>query len=236
MSFEPLFSFLIIPTPLGLAVFAFVLVFGLFAQMRVSSAYNKNSRIGSRGRITGREAAEAIMRRAGIRDVEIVPINGHLTDHYDPTNKRLALSRENYQGTSLAALGVAAHEAGHAIQHKIGHRALKTRMALVPVTMISSKLLPFVLIAGIFFQAGGGIFIDIGIILYAILTAFHLITLPVEFDASRRAKIELAGLGIIERDEVGGVTETLNAAALTYVAAFVGSLLHLIALLALRRS
>ena len=236
MIFEPLFSFLIIPTPLGLSIFAFVVIFGLFAQMRVTTAYNKNARIGSRGRITGREAAEAIMRRAGIRDVEIVPINGHLTDHYDPMNKRLALSQQNYQGTSLAALGVAAHEAGHAIQHKVGYRALKTRMALVPITMISSKLLPFVLIGGFFFYAGGKIFIDIGIIIYAILTLFHLITLPVEFDASRRARAELAGLGIIERDEMGGVTETLNAAALTYVAAFVGSLLHMIALIALRRS
>lgn len=231
----PLFSFLIIPTPLGILMFAIALGFGLYAQNRVTSAYNKNSRIGSRGRITGREAAEAVMRRAGIKDVEIVPIRGHLTDHYDPIHRRLALSQENYQGTSLAALGVAAHEAGHAIQHKIGYRALKARMALVPITTISSQLLPFVILGGFFFIQFRYL-IDVGILLYFILTLFHLVTLPVEFDASRRARVELAGLGIIERDEEAGVTETLNAAGLTYVAAFVGSLLNLLMLILLRRN
>lgn len=216
-------------------MFAIALGFGLYAQNRVTSAYNKNSRIGSRGRITGREAAEAVMRRAGIKDVEIVPIRGHLTDHYDPIHRRLALSQENYQGTSLAALGVAAHEAGHAIQHKIGYRALKARMALVPITTISSQLLPFVILGGFFFIQFRYL-IDVGILLYFILTLFHLVTLPVEFDASRRARVELAGLGIIERDEEAGVTETLNAAGLTYVAAFVGSLLNLLMLILLRRN
>jgi uncharacterized protein len=229
------FSFLIIPTPLGIAIFAVVLVLGLVAQARVTSAYNKNSRIASRSRITGREAAEAVMRRAGIRDVEIVPIRGHLTDHYDPMNKRLALSEANYMGSSLAALGVAAHEAGHAIQHKVGYKALKARMALVPITMISSQLLPFVILGGFVF-AQFRFLIDIGIIIYFILTLFHLITLPVEFDASRRARAELAGLGIIGRDEEAGVKETLNAAAFTYVAAFVSSLLHLMMLIMLRRN
>lgn len=228
----PLFGLLIF-TPWGIAMFALVMIFALYAQSRVTSAYNKNSRIGSRGRITGREAAEAVMRRAGINDVEIVSIRGHLTDHYDPGHKRLALSQENYQGTSLAALGVAAHEAGHAIQHKIGYKALKARMALVPVTMFSAKLLPFVIFGGVFFRMAG--LIDLGIIIYAILTLFHLVTLPVEFDASKRARVELEGLGIIERDEVSGVTETLNAAALTYMAAFIGSLMNLVMLILLRR-
>lgn len=208
------------------------LVVALYAQYRVTSAYNKNSRIESRGRITGREAADAVMRRAGIHDVEIVPIRGHLTDHYDPIHKRLALSEENFNGTSLAALGVAAHEAGHAIQHKVGYSALKTRMALVPVTNFSSQLLPLVILGGIFFFTP---LITLGILMYFILTVFHLITLPVEFDASRRARKELAGLGIITRDEEAGVKETLNAAGLTYVAAFIGSLLHLIALAMMRR-
>jgi uncharacterized protein len=232
MTTIPLFGLLIL-TPWGIAMFALVMIFALYAQSRVTSAYNKNSRIGSRGRITGREAAEAIMRRAGIHDVEIVPIRGHLTDHYDPRHRRLALSQENYQGTSLAALGVAAHEAGHAIQHKIGYKALKARMALVPVTMISSQLLPFVILGGLFFRVTG--LIDLGIIIYFVLTLFHLVTLPVEFDASKRARVQLAGLGIIERDEMPGVTQTLNAAALTYVAAFVGSLMNLIMLIMLRR-
>lgn len=220
-----LFLLLLIPT----------IVFALYAQMRVSSAYNKNVRIPSRSRITGAEAAQAVMARAGIRDVSIVSIPGHLTDHYDPTHKRLALSEENYHGTSLAALGVAAHEAGHAIQHKVGYSALKARMALVPTTMIASKVLPFVMFGGFFFGfSGAGLLLDIGIICYLALTVFHLITLPVEFDASRRAKVELVGLGMIERDEMPGVSQTLNAAGLTYVAAFVSSLFHLLYLLALR--
>jgi hypothetical protein len=218
------FLLLIVPT----------IIFALYAQMRVSSAYNRNARIASRGRITGAEAAQAVMARAGIRDVDIVRVPGHLTDHYDPMHKRLALSEENYYGTSLAALGVAAHEAGHAIQHKVGYAALKARMTLVPVTMIASKVLPFVMLGGLFFGGMGGIFLEIGIICYFVLTMFHLITLPVEFDASRRARAELVGLGIIGRDEMPGVSQTLNAAALTYVAAFVSSLMYLLYLIMLR--
>ena len=184
--------------------------------------------------ITGREAAEAVMAKAGIRDVEIIPIRGHLTDHYDPMNKRLALSEENYRGTSLAALGVAAHEAGHAIQHKVGYKALKARMTLIPITQISSEILPIVMIGGLFFGGIGGIMLDVGIMCYFVLTVFQLITLPVEFDASRRAKAELVGLGILSRDEMPGVSQTLNAAALTYVAAFVSSLMNLLYLILLR--
>jgi Zn-dependent membrane protease YugP len=219
-----IFFVLIIPT----------IIIALFAQWRVSSVYKKNVRIPSRGRITGREAADAVMAKAGIRDVEIVRIPGHLTDHYDLVHKRLALSDENYSGTSLAALGVSAHEAGHAIQHRAGYAALKARMTLVPVTQISSKILPIVIFGGFFFGGIGGIFIEIGIVCYFILTLFHLVTLPVEFDASRRAKVELVGLGILGRDEMPGVNQTLNAAALTYVAAFLSSLMHLVWLVLLR--
>lgn len=212
----------------------FSMVFAMYAQYRVSSAYKKNIRIPSRGRITGREAAEAVMARAGIHDVEITETRGQLTDHYDPTHKRLVLSSDNYRGTSLAALGVSAHEAGHAIQHKIGYKMLKTRMALVPITQISSQLLPLVIIGGFFFRITG--LIDLGIVVYTVLTLFHLVTLPVEFDASRRAKAELVGLGILDRDEMPGVNQTLNAAALTYVAAFLGSLLNLLWLISARRN
>ncbi len=225
-----------LPTPVILVLLLLSFVLALYAQMRVSSVYNKNAQIPSRGRITGREAAEAVMSRAGITDVSIEETGGHLTDHYDPMNKRLVLSSENYRGTSLAALGVAAHEAGHAIQHKVGYSMLKTRMALVPITQITSQILPFVMIGGFIFGGIGGVMLDIGILCYAVLTLFHLVTLPVEFDASRRANVELAGLGIIERDEAPGVKETLNAAALTYVAAFLSSLLHLLYLLSMRRS
>jgi len=223
------------PPVLGVML-VFTLVFAMYAQYRVSSAYRKNVRIPSRNRITGREAAEAVMMRAGIYDVKITETGGHLTDHYDPMRKHLVLSSENYRGTSLAALGVAAHEAGHAIQHKTGYPMLKFRMSLVPITQISSRILPFVILGGFFFQAP--VFkalIPIGIVCYAVLTFFHLVTLPVEFDASRRAKRELATLGIIAPGEEKGVTETLNAAALTYVAAFLTSLIHLLWLLSSRR-
>jgi uncharacterized protein len=230
------FAFAFLPTWLVLVLLLLSFVFALYAQMRVSSVYNRNVQIPSRGRITGREAAQAVMSRAGISDVSIEETGGHLTDHYDPMNKRLVLSSENYHGTSLAALGVAAHEAGHAIQHKIGYSMLKTRMALVPITQITSQILPFIMIGGFIFGGLGGVMLDIGILCYAVLTLFHLVTLPVEFDASRRANVELAGLGIIARDEAPGVKETLNAAALTYVAAFLSSLLHLLYLLSMRRN
>ncbi len=122
----------------------------LYAQFRVSSTYKRNSEILSRGGITGREAAQAVMEHAGITDIEITEIEGHLTDHYDPLNKRLALSSENYRGTSLAALGVAAHEAGHAIQHKVGYSMLHFRMALVPATNFVSRVVPILFLAGFF--------------------------------------------------------------------------------------
>jgi uncharacterized protein len=231
-----LIAFALLPNSVVLILLLLSFVFALYAQMRISSAYNKNVRIPSRGGITGREAAEAVMARAGVTGVTIEQTEGHLTDHYDPMHRRLVLSQENYHGTSLAALGVAAHEAGHAIQHKVGYSMLKTRMALVPITQITSQILPFIMIGGFFFGGLGGVMLDVGIICYAVLTLFHLVTLPVEFDASRRAKVELAGLGIIDRDEAPGVSETLNAAALTYVAAFLSSLLHLLYLLTMRRS
>ncbi len=228
-------AFAFIPQPLFWLLFILVLLFALYAQIRVSSAYGKNSQIASRGRITGREAAAAVMQRAGIDDVEIVEIPGHLTDHYDPLNRRLCLSSENYRGTSLAALGVATHESGHAIQHKVGYKALQARMALVPATQFASNLLPLIMVGGFFFGLGG-MLLDLGIIIYALLSLFQLITLPVEFDASRRAKVELVQLGILDRDEMPGVNETLNAAALTYVAAFVTALMHLLWLLSMRRN
>ncbi|MCH1552355.1 MAG: zinc metallopeptidase, partial [Balneolaceae bacterium] len=176
-----------------------------------------------------------VIDSAGIYDVEIVECHGTLTDHYDPTNKRLALSHDNYHGTSLAALGVAAHEAGHAIQHKQKYAPLNTRMALVPITSFASQLLPVVMFGGFFFGGFGPLLLNLGIGVYLILTIFQLVTLPVEFDASKRAKHQLVDLGIIEKDEMHGVTRTLDAAAYTYVAAFVSSLGWLLYLLASRR-
>ena len=216
-------------------LFIVVMIASLYAQFRVSSVYNKNAQIPSRGGITGREAAEAVMARAGISDVEITETEGHLTDHYDPINKRLVLSEENYRGTSLAALGVAAHEAGHAIQHKVGYSMLHFRMALVPATNIVTRVIPILMLASFFLVRGlTGMMLDIAIICYAVLAFFQLVTLPVEFDASKRAKVQLVELGIIDQDEMPGVKQTLDAAALTYVAAFVSSLLYLFYLLSRR--
>jgi Zn-dependent membrane protease YugP len=199
------------------------IVIGLWAQMKVKSTYGKYVQVPSRGHITGREAAQAVMASAGIDDVEIVECRGTLTDHYDPIHKRLALSHNNYRGSSLAALGVAAHEAGHAIQHKQAYAPLNLRMVLVPVTNIASQALPIVMLGG-FFLFHSPMLINIGIAIYLILTFFQLVTLPVEFDASKRAKAQLVGLGILHQDEMVGVNQTLNAAAYTYVAAFVSSL------------
>jgi len=215
------------------------MLFGLYAQSRIHSAYNKNVRIPSRGRITGREAAEAVMRSAGISDVEIVQVPGQLTDHYDPINKRLALSEMNYRGTSLAALGVAAHEAGHAIQHKVGYAMMNVRQTMAPATQIAAGMSNYAILGGIILFSYMGLAIGynllvLGAVALGVIVLFHLVTLPVEFDASRRAKAELVNLGIVERDEMEGVHETLDAAALTYVAAFVaalGSLLHILMIL-----
>jgi uncharacterized protein len=212
------------------------LLLGLYAQMRVMSAYRKNVQIPSRNGITGREAAAAVMESAGIHDVEIVEVEGMLSDHYDPSNKRLALSPDNFHGTSLAALGVAAHEAGHAIQDKVGYGMMAVRQSLVPAVQVAS---PIAMILGgfaIYLVGGamGGLLFKIAIGALAVITVFQFVTLPVEFDATARAKRQLVNLGIVHQDEMAGVHETLDAAALTYVAAFVASLgqmLHLIMML-----
>lgn len=216
------------------------MLFGLYAQMKIRSAYGRNVEIPSRGRIRGAEAALAVMQSAGISDVEIVEVEGELTDHYDPTHRRLALSSQNYHGTSLAALGVAAHEAGHAIQHKVGYAMMGFRQTLAPATQIAASVANIVIIVGIVLisSAFGGMMLKLGAVALGMICLFQLVTLPVEFDASRRAKAQLVGLGILERDEMPGVNETLDAAALTYIAAFVaslGSLLHILSLLAGRR-
>jgi hypothetical protein len=209
---------------------------GLYAQMRVMSAYRKNVEIPSRRGLTGRQAAAAVMESAGIYDVEIVEVEGMLSDHYDPSNKRLALSPDNYNGTSLAAVGVAAHEAGHAIQHQVGYSMMTVRQSLVPAVQIASPIAGLLCGFALFIVGGamGGLILKIAIAALLVVTLFQFVTLPVEFDATARAKRQLVNLRIIDRDEMEGVNETLDAAALTYVAAFVaslGQLLHLVLML-----
>jgi Zn-dependent membrane protease YugP len=213
------------------------LLFGLYAQMRVSSAYGKNLQILSRSHITGREAAAAVMSSAGIHDVEIVEVEGKLSDHFDPIKRQLALSTENYRGYSLAAVGVAAHEAGHAIQQKVGYHLMQFRQTLVPAVQIASPIALGIMTFGIFIASVLGakvlgiIMLQIGVVALAVIALFQFVTLPVEFDASRRAKVQLVQLGILQQDEMTGVNETLDAAALTYIAALVSTLGNLLYLL-----
>jgi Zn-dependent membrane protease YugP len=209
------------------------LILGIWAQIRVSSAFKRWGKVRASSNITGAECAREILQAAQIHDVDVVQVDGFLGDHYDPTSKKLCLSSNVYNTPSVAALGIAAHETGHAIQHAKAYAPLKARMAIVPVTQIASQILPFVIFGGIFFRMTG--LITIGIYCYLILAVFQLITLPVEFDASRRAKIILQQMGIVQPgEETAGVNNVLNAAALTYVAAFIAALGNLLWLMSIR--
>lgn len=210
------------------------LILGLIAQARVRSAFGKYSKIRATSNISGAEAARRILSSAGIGDVTVVEINGMLGDHYDPTQKRLCLSTPTYREPSVAALGIAAHEVGHAIQHAQAYAPLQARMAIVPLTQFASQLLPLIMIGGFFFHMAG--LYKLGVIVYFILAIFQLITLPVEFDASKRAKVVLGEMGLIQPGaEAAGVNRVLDAAALTYVAAFVAAIANLLYLLLLSR-
>src|SRR5437588_1200794 len=209
------------------------LILGIWAQIRVTSAFRKWGEVRASANVTGAECAQEILRAAQIHDVEVVETNDFLGDHYDPTQRKLHLSSNVYHTPSVAALGIAAHETGHAIQHAKAYAPLKARMAIVPVTMIASQALPFIIIGGFWFRITG--LITLGIYCYLILAVFQLITLPVEFDASRRAKIILQQMRIVQPgEEVAGVNKVLNAAALTYVAAFIAALGNLLWLMSMR--
>lgn len=211
------------------------MILGLVAQAKVSSAFNKWKQVRASSNVTGAQAAREILRAANIHDVDVVEINDMLGDHYDPTHKRLCLSTDVYNTPSVAALGIAAHEVGHAIQHAKAYAPLKWRMAVVPATMAVSKILPIVILAGIFIPALGYKAIMVAAICYAVLAVFQLVTLPVEFDATRRAKVILGQMGLIQPGpETAGVNNVLDSAALTYVAAFVavlGQLLYYVLIL-----
>lgn len=202
------------------------LLLGLYAQMKLTSAYGRYSRVPTNSGLSGAQAAREILDGAGLSGMPINEVRGHLTDHYDPTKKALFLSSENYHGQSLAAVGVAAHEAGHALQHKAAYGPLQLRMALVPVTGIASNAAMWIAVGGMFF--GLAKLAWAGVIIFGIIFLFQLITLPVEFDASRRAKDQLLSLGLIDGNERSGVNSVLSAAALTYVAAMVSALFTLL--------
>lgn len=200
------------------------LLLGLWAQAKVKGAFNKYSQVPASSGVTGAEAARQILNMAGIRDVEVVQTNDFLGDHYDPTHHRLVLSTNVYGSQSVAALGIAAHEAGHAIQHAKHYAPLHWRMSVVPMTQLASNILPFVILGGFFIPALGLMAVKVAVICYIILAVFQLITLPVEFDATKRAKIILDQTGMIRGQESVGVNKVLDSAALTYVAAFVSTL------------
>ena len=204
----------------------------LVAQIWVKSAFSKYSKIESRRGISGAEAAGMILRANGVSNVGIEAISGSLSDNYNPSTRVLSLSEPVYGKTSLAAIGVAAHEAGHALQHARGYAPLGLRSALVPVAGIGSSFGPYVAIAGIFF--GLPILVDVGIILFSAAVAFYLITLPVEFNASGRAAEALRSNAILTEGELTGVKRVLSAAAMTYVASTLSAIASLIRLVLLR--
>ncbi len=215
-----------------------------WAAMRVKGTFQKYSKMPTSGGMTGAQVAQRILQDNGITDVQVEPVAGQLTDHYDPKGKVLRLSEPVYAGRSMSALGVAAHEVGHAIQDAHGYAALRFRSAWVPVASTGSRIAIFVLIAAVLFGAGAAqvdpttgepienalanALAVVGVLLFATTTIFTLVTLPVEFDASKRALLSLEGGRYMTTEELAGAKKVLDAAALTYVAAFIASALTLL--------
>lgn len=205
------------------------ILLAMYAQYKVKSTFQHYSRIASAKRISGAETARAILKSQGLDHVNVEMVGGHLSDHYDPRTKVVRLSPEVYQGHSLASLGVAAHETGHALQHYTGYLPLNIRHSLVPVANFGSTLAFPLFILGFFMDSPSLVYI--GIYLFAAVVLFQLVTLPVEFNASSRAMTILEGNGYIAGGEVEATRSVLNAAALTYVAAALVGLLNLVRLL-----
>lgn len=206
----------------------------LLASARVKSTFAKYERIRNSAGLTGRDAAERILRGAGIYDVRIERVSGSLTDHYDPRNKVLRLSDSTYHSTSVSAVGVAAHECGHAIQHAVNYAPIRWRGALVPVANFGSTIAWPLIMIGLFITGdSSSLLINLGIIAFSFAVLFHLVTLPVEFNASNRAIRILGSNGMMSKEEVGAVKKVLGAAALTYVASAATAILQLLRILIL---
>lgn len=197
-----------------------------YAQYRVQSAFSKYSQLESQRRITGKEAAMQILQATGISNVKLEKVAGNLTDHYDPRSKTLRLSDATYNETSVAAVAVAAHEVGHAIQDDKGYTFLKVRSAIAPIVQIGSQIAVPLIFIGLLLSIGG--LINLGIIAFSLVLVFQLVTLPVEFDASKRALAVLESSGIIMEDELPAARKVLNAAAFTYIAASISTALQLL--------
>lgn len=208
-------------------------ILSMAASAKVNSTYSRYARVGSRCGMTGAEAARQLLNSQGIYDVTIRRVSGNLTDHYDPRTKTVNLSDSVYGATSIAAIGVAAHECGHAMQDAQGYAPLKIRGALVPAANFGATLAWPLILIGLFLGAGGPALIQLGILLFSLSVLFQLVTLPVEFNASGRALRLLDERGILTGQEVGQTRKVLSAAALTYVAAAAASILQLLRLLIL---
>ncbi|NTU53425.1 MAG: zinc metallopeptidase [Chlorobiaceae bacterium] len=205
------------------------LLLGLWAQFRVKSAFNKYSRVATQSGITGAQAALRLLQRGGISNVNVEMTHGMLSDHYDPGGKVLRLSEDVYNLPSIASVGVAAHEAGHALQDKSNYFPLSIRSAMVPVVSLGSWLGPIIFMVGLFLHGAlGSSLAWVGVLLFAGTALFAIVTLPVEFDASRRAKELLVSQGIVSPREMEGVNAVLDAAALTYVAAAAQAIMQLL--------
>ena len=202
------------------------LLLSLWASFRTRSAFNRYSKVATARGMTGAQAAKVLLDRAGVHDVEIVPTHGVLSDHYNPLTKKLALSTPVFGSTSVAAVGVACHEAGHAIQHAQKYAPLWLRSMLVPTARIGSSLGYIGMAIGLVIQSQGLFFL--GVVLFSAVVLFQLVTLPVEFDASARAKRLAFEYGLVLEQERVGMAKVLNAAALTYVAAAVSTLMTLL--------
>jgi Zn-dependent membrane protease YugP len=211
------------------------LIIGAWAQIKLMSAFGKYSQVPVGSGMTGAETARRILDDAGLVDMPVEEVEGHLSDHYDPEKKALFLSSDNFHGSSVAAVGVAAHEAGHALQHLHKDEIFNLRMALVPITQFASYAWMGVFFLGMILHLSHTwLWIAVGI--FSVFTLFQLVTLPVEYDASARAKEQLFRLGLVREDERAGVAKVLDAAALTYVAALVGSVLQLLYYISIARN
>lgn len=204
----------------------------MIASSRVNQVFRRYASVRSVSGMTGREAAERILRANGIYDVQICHISGHLNDHYDPRNKILRLSDATYNSPSVAAIGVAAHECGHAVQHAVGYAPLKIRGALVPIANFGSTLAWPLILIGLLIRSDAAVFlINLGILLFSAAVLFQIVTLPVEFNASRRAVQALEKGGMLYGEEIDGTKAVLRAAALTYVASAASMILQLLRLI-----
>jgi len=207
-----------------------------WAQNRVQSTYHKYSQVRSTMGMTGAQVAQEILNRMGVHNVQIEQVAGQLTDHYDPSAKKVRLSEGVYGSDSLAAAAVAAHECGHVLQDVQGYKAMNLRASLVPAANLGSNIGPMLVVVGVVLGSAGGLFINIGIALFLAVILFHIVTLPVEFDASNRALKLINEFGILQGEENRAAKKVLDAAALTYVATALYSVLQLIQLLMMRRN